>query len=364
MAFLNKVHRSGLAPLDGEYVDPRAARGNWQKAIDTLFFDDAYKCVNGDAMSCVYFYGNLVPGGRAGEGASMGSRIARALGKCSSFVPGTAVLMADGTHKPIEDIKVGEKVLATDPRTGETHAQPVLGTITSKGDKNLVQITVNADAPALGWMTRDHSEPVAAASLVLKKSKSGVLIATDTHPFWVAGDINAWVEAADLKAGMWLRTSAGTYVQVTAAEHQTVYHQRVHNLTIANPHTYYVIAGDAPTLVHNAGGCIPWSSGALARASKELAEGATSITVKNRSEAEELFLRTYQGAGYRNTSGMSGATVRREYRKGKRGTYHWDDNIGPDGRVAGHGAGNRHGDLPHIQIHTLEGPIVRIFWRP
>ncbi|CNE28938.1 Cell wall-associated polypeptide CWBP200 [Mycobacterium tuberculosis] len=250
MAFLNKVHRSGLAPLEGEYVNPRAARGNWQKAIDTLFFDDAYKCVNGDAMSCVYFYGNLVPGGRAGEGASMGSRIARALGKCSSFVPGTAVLMADGTHKPIEDIKVGEKVLATDPRTGETHAQPVLGTITSKGDKNLVQITVDAEAAALGWMT-EASESVIAASLVLKKSKSGVLIATDTHPFWVAGDINAWVEAADLKPGMWLRTSSGTYVQVTAIKSRAVHHQRVHNLTVANLHTYYVLAGETPVLVHN-----------------------------------------------------------------------------------------------------------------
>ncbi|MEU8800905.1 polymorphic toxin-type HINT domain-containing protein [Spirillospora sp. NPDC048819] len=73
-----------------------------------------------------------------------------------------------------------------------------------------------------------------------KLANSGVLIATDTHPFWVAGDINAWVQAADLKSGMWLRTSAGTYIQIIATDQRTAPHQRVHNLTIANHHTYHV----------------------------------------------------------------------------------------------------------------------------
>jgi hypothetical protein len=80
-----------------------------------------------------------------------------------------------------------------------------------------------------------------------------MVIATNNHPFWVAGDINAWVEAADLKPGMWLRTSGGTYVQITVTKHWTTKHQRVHNLTITNSHTYYVEAGDTPVLVHNAG---------------------------------------------------------------------------------------------------------------
>src|SRR5690606_14875296 len=75
------------------------------------------------------------------------------------------------------------------------------------------------------------------------------------HPFWVAGDISEWVEAADLEPGMWLRTSAGTYVQVSATEHETAQDQRVHNLTIANHHTYYVLAGAASVLVHNRNGC-------------------------------------------------------------------------------------------------------------
>ncbi len=187
--------------------------------------------------------------------AAAGARLARKVptGCVSSFVPGTRVLLADGTSKAIEDLHVGDEILATDPETGETTAEPVLGTITSKGDKNLVQITVNEKAPAFGWVTGEVPKPAAAAPAVLNKSKRGVLIATDTHPFWVAGGINAWVEATDLKPGMWLRTSAGTYVQVSATKHWSTQQQRVHNLTIANTHTYYVLAGNSSVLVHNTG---------------------------------------------------------------------------------------------------------------
>jgi hypothetical protein len=84
------------------------------------------------------------------------------------------------------------------------------------------------------------------------------VIATDRHPFWVAGDSKKWINAADLKPGMWLRTSAGTYVQIEAV-HVWTQHQQVHNLTIDGIHTYYVEAGTTPVLVHNAGGCINWS---------------------------------------------------------------------------------------------------------
>ncbi|MGY5129796.1 hypothetical protein [Streptomyces nigrescens] len=38
----------------------------------------------------------------------------------NSFVPGTRVLMAGHRTKPIEDIRTGDRVIATDPRTGRT----------------------------------------------------------------------------------------------------------------------------------------------------------------------------------------------------------------------------------------------------
>ncbi|MEV4354210.1 DNRLRE domain-containing protein [Nonomuraea sp. NPDC049625] len=152
---------------------------------------------------------------------------------CNSFVPGTEVLMADGTRKPIEDIKVGDEVLATDPETGETRAEPVTAIMTSKGDKNLVQISIDTDGE--------------------KGNAGGSVIATDHHPFWVP-KLRRWMNAGDLKPGMWVRTSAGTHVQVAAVQHWTAV-QRVHNMTVADLHTYYVNLGAVSVLVHNAGPC-------------------------------------------------------------------------------------------------------------
>ncbi|MFF5210866.1 polymorphic toxin-type HINT domain-containing protein [Streptosporangium sp. NPDC000396] len=153
---------------------------------------------------------------------------------CSSFVPGTKVLMADGSLKPIEEIKVGDKVLATDPETGKIGPRVVVTPISSEGPKMLVQITVDIDGK--------------------KGEATGAITATNNHPFWVE-KLRTWVPAEQLKPGMWLRTSSGTYVQVSATIQWTVPHQHVHNLTVEDLHTYYVLAGETPVLVHNNGGC-------------------------------------------------------------------------------------------------------------
>lgn len=47
----------------------------------------------------------------------------------NSFTPGTKVLMADGSSKPIEDVKLGDKIFATDPETGETRVETVTAEI-------------------------------------------------------------------------------------------------------------------------------------------------------------------------------------------------------------------------------------------
>nr|WP_158647538.1 polymorphic toxin type 30 domain-containing protein [Actinoplanes sp. ATCC 53533] len=57
-----------------------------------------------------------------------------------------------------------------------------------------------------------------------------------------------------LKPGQWLQTSAGTFVQITAIERWTSRQAAVHNLTVSDLHTYYVLAGNTPVLVHNCGG--------------------------------------------------------------------------------------------------------------
>lgn len=94
---------------------------------------------------------------------------------------------------------------------------------------------------------------------------------------------------------------------------------------------------------------IPWSGPLVRRAARSIDEGQTAISVANRSQAEEPFLRVYQGHGYRNTTGMSAVEANALYGS-KTGTYHWD---GPD---------PNHGNRPHLQAHTFAGDVVRIFF--
>src|SRR5690606_11735836 len=64
-----------------------------------------------------------------------------------------------------------------------------------------------------------------------------------------------WVNAIDLKVGQLLRTSAGTWIQVEAVEVRSE-HATVYNFTVADFHTYHVVAGGIDFLTHN-DGCDP-----------------------------------------------------------------------------------------------------------
>jgi Pretoxin HINT domain len=86
--------------------------------------------------------------------------------------------MADGSHKAIAKVEVGDQVVATDPRTGKTEARPVAALITGEGDKDIVQITVDTDGD--------------------KGNRTGTVIATAGHPFWV-DDFGGWIDAGDLQ---------------------------------------------------------------------------------------------------------------------------------------------------------------------
>ncbi|MEU6395842.1 polymorphic toxin-type HINT domain-containing protein [Streptomyces cinnamoneus] len=58
--------------------------------------------------------------------------------------------MADGTSKAIEDVRVGDKVLATDPQTGETAPKTVTATIITPDDKEFTDLTLSDDANPRG----------------------------------------------------------------------------------------------------------------------------------------------------------------------------------------------------------------------
>ncbi|WP_351229424.1 polymorphic toxin-type HINT domain-containing protein [Streptomyces sp. NPDC002133] len=85
------------------------------------------------------------------------------------------------------------------------------------------------------------------------------ITSTDAHLYWLP-DFGRWVKAEALKSGMWLRTSSGTWVQITAVEHSSR-HAHVYNLTVDGVHSYYVAAGAVPVLVHNENGCGPDGGG-------------------------------------------------------------------------------------------------------
>lgn len=146
---------------------------------------------------------------------------------CHSFLPGTKVLLANGSTKSIEKVKLGDKVTVTDPKTGKTTVREVAGTIITEDDKSFADLTVKGGS-----------------------GKPEGLIATTTHPFWVDSE-KAWVEAGDLKPGMQLHTASGASVTLTAVRSFTE-RQRTHDLTVEDVHTYYVLAGETPVLVHNA----------------------------------------------------------------------------------------------------------------
>ncbi|MEU9305835.1 polymorphic toxin-type HINT domain-containing protein [Streptomyces sp. NPDC048269] len=147
---------------------------------------------------------------------------------CNSFVPGTDVLLADGTSKPIEDLVTGDEVLATDPETGESGTKTVTATIYTEGDKKYADVSVQTDDGVKTITTTDH------------------------HPFWSESD-QTWKNAGDLKPGTTLRTDEGSPVPVIRIRVYQATHE-TYNLTVTDFHTYYVLAGAAPVLVHNCGG--------------------------------------------------------------------------------------------------------------
>jgi RHS repeat-associated protein len=148
----------------------------------------------------------------------------------NSFVPGTKVLMADGTQKSIESLEIGERVVVTDPRGGTSSARPVVRTIVGTGTKDIVKITVLRSDEAV----------------------QSAVIATAGHPFYLPL-VDRWVTAGDLKPGDRLASLHSADAVLVASVQRTSAEAEVHNLTVQDIHTYYIIAAGRPVLVHNCG---------------------------------------------------------------------------------------------------------------
>ncbi|WP_406290982.1 hypothetical protein [Embleya sp. NBC_00896] len=73
------------------------------------------------------------------------------------------------------------------------------------------------------------------------------MIATANHPFR-APDLRDWINVGDLKLGQWPQTPTAR-VRIGATRIRAR-EQRTHDLTVDDDHTYYVLAGTTPVLVH------------------------------------------------------------------------------------------------------------------
>ena len=132
----------------------------------------------------------------------------------SCFAKGTLVHALDGV-KPIETVRMGDRVLAQDVKTGELSYQTVLAPV-----QNPPSETFRVD---LG---------------------SETIVATGIHRFWKAGE--GWAMVRDLKPGDRVRTVGGiAEVQGVSADRM----QPVFNLVVASDRNYFV--GKTGFLVHD-----------------------------------------------------------------------------------------------------------------
>ena len=136
-----------------------------------------------------------------------------------SFSGATLVLMADGTKKPIEDVRVGDKVLATDPETGEQVAKKVTHL----------------------WVHGDILTDLALAD-------GTVLTTTEDHPYWSIDD-QRFERADELARGERVLSADGRPVAVSGLRLSTAHGGLAYNLSVEGIHTCHV--GDDELLVHN-----------------------------------------------------------------------------------------------------------------
>lgn len=226
------------------YNNPKACKESDPSGVDAVYeflFDltgipDAIDCAKGSGSACAWTAGGLVGGRIVGATAkAFGAtykafRAADEAGDAArafcSFSGDTAVLMADGSTKPIEDIKVGDYVVATDPKTGE------------EGSREVTHLWIHEDQLVDLKLTNDEE-----------------LTTTEDHPFWNVTD-QQWQKSQKLDSGDLLHTAAGETLAVVGLDWATIQHGTAYNLTVADIHTYYVMAGNTPVLVHNTGpGC-------------------------------------------------------------------------------------------------------------
>ena len=150
--------------------------------------------------------------GGADVAEQVGAKAAESCGL--SFSPGTKVLLANGKAVPISSLKPGEKVVATNTKTGKTQVGTIAAVLVHHGT-NRYDLTVRA------------------------RGRTAVIHTTSNHPFWDA-TTGRWVKAGALRYGTHLRTPAGGTATVLGGHAPRDRSGWMWDLTIPGNHDFYV----------------------------------------------------------------------------------------------------------------------------
>ena len=244
---LSDWYWGGMGGLSG-FADTYLMNGSVGNFGDTLGRYDSGCAYMGEVvMAGANVAGNaamlFTPGGEEVKEAELAERGAKEALEIPCpllcFPAGTAVQMADGSTKAIEQVRTHDLVKSRDPQTGKDSIGEVVS-VQSRVARDVVQVQLT-DAKT------GHVETISC---------------TPEHPFFVAGQ--GWTPAGALGIGSsivtragpslsvqgldWVRASTQTGTQgQTGAEAGTL----VYNLEVAETHTFFVGLANGGAWVHN-----------------------------------------------------------------------------------------------------------------
>jgi hypothetical protein len=146
---------------------------------------------------------------------------ARLLKPCS-FTEDTPVLMCDGSLKSIDEIEIGDWVLARSKETGELACREVMN-LSAAAERSIILVTLES----LDGTTE-------------------VIETTENHPFYVEG--RGWTRVDELIPGDLVPSASNGLLTVSALE-WTNRIEVVYNFGVDEFHTYFV--GEVGAWVHN-----------------------------------------------------------------------------------------------------------------
>ncbi|MCO5167216.1 MAG: choice-of-anchor D domain-containing protein [Planctomycetes bacterium] len=176
------------------------------------------------------------------------------------FLAGTLVAMADGTRKPIEEVRAGDRVKAGDPARCEVVDREVVRTFRNVTD-TVVDVTWapldRVECMAVGQRGRGERHSVGSSRDDGEGGEDGeppsaqTVRCTPGHPWWVESQ-RRWRLAGDLSVGDLLMLDDGRPGVVLAVEVREEVAQTF-NFEVEREHTYYVSGaqGQPGVLVHN-----------------------------------------------------------------------------------------------------------------